>query len=245
MAMTQYTDAVTRYAPPAPDFVREGAPSVSDIERLIAVVGGGALAYFGWQRRSEPLGMALLALGGALVAHGATGYPEVPHERIAPERLRQLASERLRARPVTVSRGVTINRPRAEVYRFWRNFDNLPRFMEHLQRVDVLSSRRSHWVVRGPMGWSVEWDAEVEEERPNEWIAWRSVPGADVNNSGLVTFRDGPLGRGTEIHATITYEPPLGALGQAVARMFGEEPGQQLRDDLERLKELLEAGEAV
>src|SRR5207237_3055072 len=123
-----------------------------------------------------------------------------------------------------------------EVYDFWRNFGNLPRFMDHLESVQVTGDRRSHWKAKAPAGTTVEWDAETTENRPNELIAWRSVEGADVTNAGVVRFVAAPGGRGTEIHVDLRYEPPAGKLGKLVAKLFGEEPSQQVEGDLRRFK---------
>jgi uncharacterized membrane protein len=144
-----------------------------------------------------------------------------------------------------VAKAITIKRPVEEVYGFWRNFENLPQFMYHLESVQVRGSGRSHWVAKAPAGATVEWDAETIEDRPNERIAWRSLPDADVANSGTVEFRPAPGNRGTEIHVEIEYKPPAGKLGTLVAKLFGEEPAQQVGDDLRRLKQVLETGEVV
>jgi uncharacterized membrane protein len=135
--------------------------------------------------------------------------------------------------------------PRAEVYRFWRDFANLPRFMKHLESVQVVDETRSHWVAKGPAGRRVEWDAVVHNEVENERIAWRSLPGSDVDNAGTVWFKDAPGDRGTEVRVELQYNPPGGALGAVFAWLWGEEPGVQIQDDLHRLKALLEAGEIV
>jgi uncharacterized membrane protein len=148
-------------------------------------------------------------------------------------------------RGVHVSQAVTVNRPAEEVYRFWRDFGNLPRFMEHLESVEVIDERRSHWKAAAPAGSTVEWDAEIVEDVPNERIAWRSVQDADVENRGTVRFLPAPGGRGTEIHVDLRYEPPGGRLGALVAKLFGEEPSQQVNGDLRRLKQVLETGEVV
>jgi len=146
---------------------------------------------------------------------------------------------------IRVSETVTIARPREEVYRFWRDFTNLPRFMEHLEAVQVLDDRRSHWRARAPAGSSVEWDAELIEDQPNERISWRSVQEADVANTGTVRFQVAPGNRGTEIHVSLRYDPPAGRLGALVAKLFGEEPSEQVKGDLRRLKQVLETGEVV
>ncbi|HEX5580384.1 MAG TPA: SRPBCC family protein, partial [Gemmatimonadaceae bacterium] len=140
---------------------------------------------------------------------------------------------------------VTILSPREEVYEFWRDFQNLPRFMRHLESVRVLDDRRSHWVARAPAGRTVEWEAEIVEDRPNELIAWRSVAGADVDNAGHVRFSDAPGGRGTEVTVALRYDPPAGKLGAAVAKLFHEEPGQQVEEDLRRFKQVMETGDIV
>jgi uncharacterized membrane protein len=142
-----------------------------------------------------------------------------------------------------VMRAVTIRRSAEEIYRFWRNFENLPRFMYHLEEVRVINDRRSHWVAKAPAGSRVEWDAEITEDRPNERIAWRSLPDADVTNDGSVEFLPAPGDRGTEVHVEIHYDPPGGKLGALVAKLFGEEPDQQVADDLRRLKQVIEVGE--
>jgi uncharacterized membrane protein len=144
-------------------------------------------------------------------------------------------------KPIHARKAITINRPPEELYRFWREFQNLPRFMKNLQSVHTLGGNRSHWVASGPGGYRVEWDAEITEDRPYELIAWRSLEGADVDNWGSVQFRR--TQRGTEIHVDITYIPPGGKLGSIAAWFTGKEPGQQLQEDLRRLKQVMEAGE--
>ena len=146
-------------------------------------------------------------------------------------------------RGVKVERVTTINKPVSEVYRFWRNFENLPRFMRHLESVQHIGGNRSRWRARGPAGMTVEWDAEILQDRANEWIAWRSLPGAQVENSGSVRFSPAPGARGTEVRVQLRYVPPAGGLGRTVARLFGEEPDQQVHEDLHRFKQLMETGE--
>ena len=144
-----------------------------------------------------------------------------------------------------VSKSVTIRRPREEVYRFWRALENLPQFMYHLQAVRSTEGRRSHWTVKAPGGGTVEWDAELIEDRPNERLAWRSLQGSDVHHEGSVEFRDAPADRGTEIDVSLHYDAPAGQAGTLVATLFGEEPLQQIRDDLRRFKQVMETGEVV
>jgi uncharacterized membrane protein len=146
-------------------------------------------------------------------------------------------------KPITTS--AMINRPVEDVYRFWREFQNLPRFMFHVDSVSLAGDGRSHWVVKAPAGGSVEWDAEIVDDRPNELISWRTVEGADVKHSGTVRFLTAPGRRGTLVQVDIEYCPPGGALGAGIAKLFGREPRQQVQEDLGRLKELLETGEII
>jgi len=139
----------------------------------------------------------------------------------------------------------TINKPPAEVYRFWREVENLPSFMAHVDDVSGTGDGTSHWTVSAPFGRTVEWDATTIEDVPERRIAWRSVENADVQNNGAVDFVPAPGARGTEVHVSISYKMPAGKLGETVARYFGEDPHQQLDDDLRRLKQLLETGEVV
>jgi uncharacterized membrane protein len=143
-----------------------------------------------------------------------------------------------------IGRSVTINRPRAELYAYWRDFARLPTFMENVERVEMLSPTRSHWVVKAPGGKTVEWDALVTEEREGELIAWASTEDADVPNSGRIEFRDAGA-RGTIVTATIVYDPPAGLVGKIIAKMFQREPAIQARRDLRRFKQLMETGEVA
>lgn len=140
-------------------------------------------------------------------------------------------------------KAITINRRAEDLYAFWRNFENLPRFMRHLESVRSAGGRRSHWVAKAPAGMTVEWDAELVDDRPNELIAWRSLRNADVDNSGSVRFRPAPGGQGTEVLVELRYDPPGGSAGDALAMLFGEAPEQQLHDDLRRFKQVMETGE--
>lgn len=152
------------------------------------------------------------------------------------------ASPRHHAGSIRVEQVITVNRPIDEVYQFWRAFQNFPRFMRHLESVTV-EGRRSHWRTKGPAGLTVEWDAEMIEDRPAEWIAWRSLEGADVPNSGSVRFRRAPGARGTELRVQMEYDPPAGRLGRGIAWLLGSDPERQIREDLRRCKQLLETGE--
>jgi len=139
----------------------------------------------------------------------------------------------------------TIRKPAPEIYVFWRDLENLPTFMAHLEKIRVTGDRTSHWCASAPFGKDVEWDAEITDEVPAERIAWQSTGHADVPNAGTVRFVPAPDGVSTEVHVQLTYDIPGGAIGKAVAKYFGEEPHQQLDDDLRRLKQVLETGEVV
>ncbi|SCF09254.1 Polyketide cyclase / dehydrase and lipid transport [Micromonospora viridifaciens] len=138
---------------------------------------------------------------------------------------------------------VTVNRTPEQVYGFWHDFENLPRFMYHVESVRMTGARRSQWIAKAPGGRSVRWEAEVIEDRPNQLIRWRSVDGARVPNSGVVRFTPVAGGKGTEVRVELEYAPPGRALGAAVARAFGEHPQQQIHDDLRRFKQVIETGE--
>ncbi len=142
-----------------------------------------------------------------------------------------------------VGRTVSIYRDRQELYEFWRDFRNLPLFMENIEEVQVMAGNRSHWVVRGPANTDFEWDSYLTDDVPGELIAWKSVEGARVEHSGRVEFRDSSNGRGTIVTVTIAYEPPGGALGKAFAKIFRREPKIQARHELRRFKQLMETGE--
>lgn len=161
----------------------------------------------------------------------------------AANRAKRSADRTTRDGGIRAHHTVTVNRPAEDVYAFWRDLDNLPSFMAHLESVEVRGDGRSHWKAAAPMGRSVEWDAEITEDRRSEVIAWRSLEGADVDNEGSVRFRPAPGGRGTELTVDLEYRPPAGAAGAAVARLFGEDAPQQLADDLRRCKQLLETGQ--
>lgn len=215
--------------------------NVSETERWASLIGGGTLLAFGLGKRTTA-GWALAALGGSLLYRGASGYcamyealgintAENPRNTSVPYEL-----------GIRVDQAITINKSPEEVYQFWRNFENLPRFMDHLESVTVKDSRRSHWVAKAPMGTSVEWDAEIVNEIENKLIGWRSLEGSDVDNAGSVHFDPGPNG-GCIVRVELQYNPPAGYLGGLVARLFGEEPSKQIADDLRRLKQLMETGQ--
>ena len=150
---------------------------------------------------------------------------------------------RFRRAGVPVEKSVTLNRSPQECYQFWRDFTNLPRFMKHLDSVQHIDERRSHWVARAPGGTQVEWDSELTEDVPGQFLAWRSLSGSDVDHSGSVRFEPAPGGRGTVVRVQMRYQPPAGRAGVLVAKIFHEEPEQQVQEDLRRFKQVLETGE--
>lgn len=140
-------------------------------------------------------------------------------------------------------RAVLINRPRQELYAFWRDFKNLPTFMENVKSVELMESGRSSWMIAGPGGMDVELLSEITEDRPGEYIAWRSLDGSDVDHEGWIEFRDNAFGRGTEVRVFINYDPPAGVVGKLVAKVMQREPRVQARRELRRFKQLMETGE--
>jgi uncharacterized membrane protein len=221
------------------------AVNMTETERVISAIGGGILAATGLSKRSTG-GWMMALLGGDLLRRAITGhcyFYEAMGVRTAPLGQGEETTSVPYELGVRVDKSVTIGRPRAEVYRFWRSLSNLPRFMKHLESVEQIDGDRSRWTAKAPAGRRVRWEAIIHNESPDEMIAWRSLPGADVDNAGSVWFKDAPGGRGTEVKVELQYNPPAGVLGALVASLWGEEPGQQIQDDLHRLKQLLEAGE--
>ena len=215
-----------------------GDTNVGGIERLISVASGSALLLYGLSRRSAG-GLALASVGGALLLRGATGHCQV-YSKL---KISTSDASSKETRGIHVEKSITIGKSPEEVYQFWRNLSNLPRFMEHIKTVDVISATTSHWVAKAPAGREVAWDAEIIVDEPNERISWRSLPDSDIENAGTVRFLKAPGDRGCEVHVTLQYYPPAGVLGATIAKLFGEEPSIQITDDLRRLKRLLETGE--
>jgi uncharacterized membrane protein len=214
-----------------------------DLERLCAGATAAFLAAYGLSRRS--LSGACLALAAVPLAYrSVTGSWPVQLSERAEHGGRDATADALSGdRGVHVRASVRIERPLPEVYRFWRRLEHLPRFMTYLDTVAELGDGRSHWVVKGPAGVRVEWDAEIINEVENSVIGWRSLPGADVTTAGSVNFDAVRGGRATQLSVHLQYAAPAGKLGSLVAWMFGHEPSQTIREDLRRLKQILEAGE--
>ncbi len=214
-------------------------PNISATARLASTVAGAALAVVGYQRSNKALGLT----GLGLIARGASGWCPVtasfnPDAHDDEPTRRYLGG----SRGVIVEDAITIYRPVSEVYSFWRNLENLPRFMDHLEEVCVTDRFRSHWVARGPLGVHVEWDAEIINDIPPTLLSWKSVGQSDVVSAGSVRFR--PAGEhATQVHVKLQYDPPAGKFGATVAWLVGDDPQHQIAEDLRRFKQLLEAGE--
>ena len=223
---------------------RTSERNVGEPERWVSVVAGAAIAAYGLKQRSLA-GLIAAGVGGALVWRGATGRCPV-YEALGASTAEEHQGQQVSVpygRGIGVEKSVTINATPEQLYTFWRNFENLPRFMENLESVRVLDAKRSHWVARGPAGFDAEWDAEIINEVPNELIGWRSVEGSRIDNAGSVHFTPATGGRGTTVKVVLRYDPPGGAIGAAISRMFGEDPDWQVQEDLRRMKQLVEAGE--
>ena len=223
--------------------VRSGR-NISDVERWLSMAAGAGLAAYGLSRR-RPGGFVLAALGGMLVQRGASGHC-FTYEALglntagtSEDTRRALGGPR----GAHVEESVTINRPVEELYRFWRNLENLPRFMRHLESVEKVTDTLSRWRAKGPGGRTVEWNAEIINEVPNQVIGWRSIEGSDVVSAGSVNFDDAGAGRGTRVRVRLQYSPPGGKAGAALARLLGRDAATEIREDLRRFKQLLEAGE--
>lgn len=226
------------------EYPADEAINVGRSERWVSGLAAALVAVAGWRRtRLRPL---LLPVAGGLLSRAITGRCAVnralSRNSALGERVSPVASVR-RGEGLKVEQSVTINRPVEEVYRFWRNLENLPRFMDHLESVTVIDATRSHWVAKAPAGSRVEWDAVVHNEIENQLIAWRSLPDSEINHAGSVHFT--PVGDATrtEVRVVLSYEPPAGRVGTVVARLLGEEPSKQVEDDLRRFKQVVEASE--
>jgi uncharacterized membrane protein len=216
----------------------------------MSIADGSVLAMLGLGRR-DLTGLIIAGVGGALAYRGATGHCAV-YESLGIDSAHHEDGKAARRKPQDkseseVSACYLINKSPESLYSFWRDFENLPQFMTHLESVQKLDERKSHWVAKAPAiyGGKVEWDAEIVEEEPNSRIAWRSLPGGDVEHHGSITFAPALGDRGTKVRVEMFYRPPAGQLGRWVAKLFGEEPEQQIRDDLRRFKRLMEVGEIL
>lgn len=216
--------------------------NVSANERWLSLAAGGTVAGLCLSGRTPPILSSIV--GGYLIYRAMTG--NCPFYQV----LGVSTSDSTRPQTAIaaghgtrVEHAVTVNKPASEVYRFWRDFENLPRFMTHLIDVDTTTDNRSHWIAKGPLGMKVEWDAEIVTDTPNKVIGWRSLDGSDVDTAGSVHFTELPNGRGTEVRVELKYDPPAGKLGAAVAKLVGMDPHAQIKADMRRFKQIMEAGE--
>lgn len=217
----------------------EDAPALSDAEDWLALGSGALLLIVGASRRSV-VGTILMVSSAPLLYRGISGHwPTLPIGFAQANTKTALGGER----GVHVRESIRLELPLADVYRFWRRLENLPRFMMHLDHVTESPDGTSHWVAVGPGGLAVEWDAEVINEVENKLIAWRSLPDSDVVTAGSVNFDAARAGRSTEVSVHLQYATSAGRAGAVIASFFGREPSQIIREDLRRLKQLLEAGE--
>jgi uncharacterized membrane protein len=217
--------------------------NLGQTEQLISVVVGGCMAVSGLSSRTiDPI--RLLA-GGYLLYRGLSGNCPI---------VRAVSSMTQGDRTTTViparsgvrfEHSITVDKPVEELYRTWRDLAQLPRYMSHLVEVREQDRSRSHWVAQGPLGVRIEWDAEISKDSPNEVIAWRSLPNSDVDTAGSVHFRRLKDGKSTEVRVNLKYDPPAGAAGAAIARLFGQDPRRQIQGDMARFKQTMEAGSST
>jgi uncharacterized membrane protein len=221
--------------------------NVAGAERWASALGGAALTAFAIKQLKDrsPSGAALAAAGTALIYRGATGH--CPMYAAAGINTAHDLDDTRQAlagpRGILVEESFTIFQSPEDLYLFWRNFELLPRFMNHLVSVTQLDLCRSHWVAKAPAGRTVEWDAEIINEIPGELIAWATLPGSEVVSAGSVRFTCAPGGRGTEVRVKLQYEPPAGKVGATIAWLLGHDPARAIHEDLRRFKQLMETGE--
>lgn len=223
----------------------EAAPqiptNVGDIERWISLGVGAALLANGILGKHFRL-LSFLA-GGALILRGSTGNCAL-YQALGVNTAHGTGPNTAvpAGAGVKVEHSVTVNAEPDAVYRQWRNFSRLPEFMTHLREVKETDATHSRWTAKAPLGMSVQWDAEIVSDKPGEVISWRSLAGSDVDTAGSVHFRKAAGGRGTEVRVSLKFDPPAGKLGRLVARLFGANPDQQVREDLARFKTIAESG---
>lgn len=231
------------------EFLTDMSTNVGSSERVVSAAAGGALLAYGLKHGGVG-GTLMSVLGGAMLYRGATGHCHVydaagidtssnePGTRRSPFGRKALSGR------VHVTKAVTINRPASELYQFWKNFENFPQLMKHLESVTQSGDNTWHWKAKAPLGMTVEWDAHLTSDVENERIGWESLERADIPNSGVVEFRP-VMDRGTVVKVALTYDAPGGKLGEWLAWALGEEPSTQVADDLRRFKMLMETGEII
>ena len=215
--------------------------NVGGVERIASLALGGLLGFLGYRSSGRAMRSGMMLLGASLAGRGATG--RCPVYRAASidtstGGLPMLGSGR---REIEVEQAVTVNRDRQELYQTWRKLEDMPRILRHVESVQVTDGgQRSHWIARGPLGATVEWDAEISDDRPGECIAWRSLPGAQLENEGFVRFSDAPPGRGSQVELKLCYRAAgAGSLGPLLRKVSEHE----IREDLRHFKQWMEAGE--
>jgi uncharacterized membrane protein len=222
------------------DLVPRRKENVDATERFLSILTAGTVILYLVNSRPR-LSIPFAAGAFYLLFRGFSGFCYV-YDKMDINRVQKNGLGGIR-----VDRTITVNKPVQEVYAFWKDFENLPRFMTNLEYVEVMDTagthEHSHWVAKGPLDRSVEWFAEVYDENPNERIAWRSLPGSDIQIHGEVRFKPVPGGRGTEVQVSYEYEPPGGSMSVAVSKMLGRDPNMQTLEDLRRFKQIMEAGE--
>lgn len=227
---------------------KDSQVNVGDSERLLSGLVGGAFLLLATQQRQSWLSKSAALLGFSMLGRGVTGqcrvYRELGIDSAHGGHQLAIPGGMLNG-TVKVQKTVTIKGSPTQVYEFWRKFDNLPSFMQNLESVQETTPGFTHWVARGPGDLRLDWDARIQEDLPGERISWTTVDDSPVHHNGSVSFREDPMGRGTQVKVVLRYEIPGGKLGQAVAKLWGTEPGQQLDADLRRLKMFLETGEVA
>jgi uncharacterized membrane protein len=234
----------SEYAGSVRDADLRGGRNISELERWGSMIAGLGLAAYGLSRR-RGRGFAMAAVGALLLRRGLSGHCDtyqlfgVNTAGTGQDTRHALGGHA----GVNVEEVATIDQPVELLYRFWRNLENLPRFMRHLESVVRVTDTVSRWRAIGPAGKVVEWNAEIINEVPNKLIGWRSMEGSDVVSAGSVHFEDAGPGRGTRVRVRLQYSPPGGKVGATLARWMGRDAATEIRDDLHQFKRLLEIGD--
>lgn len=221
-----------------------GAPvNVAGWERWASIVGGGGMLLAGLATRRPLVGIITALTGGVFLCRGATGHCPM-YGSLGIDTANHRGTTAVPAQQgYRIQESITVNHPRDELFRYWRDLQNLPHLMRHIRRIEPVDERRSRWTAEGPLGRSVTWEAEIFNERENELIAWRSLEGGDVDTAGSVHFESLPAGRGTLIRVSLKYNPPAGKVGANIASLLGQGVDSEIREDLCRFKSSMEAGE--
>jgi uncharacterized membrane protein len=217
--------------------------NVGQAERVLSAAAGAVLAAMGLARKDGP-GLLIAGLGGSLLYRGASGHCHA-YSALGINTAKAAVWPDRRREDVQVAVSYLINKPADQLYAFWHDFEQLPKFMTHVKSVQKVDARRSHWVATAPWlyGGEVEWDAEIVEDELNRRIVWQSLPDADVQHRGSIEFVPALGDRGTNVRVRLSYAPPAGQIGRWTAKLLGEEPEQQVREDLRNFKRLMEVGE--